>query len=123
MIARTSYNTRRQSIALKEYYSAHLGTLPPCGEARAEGGAPKHCSNIVYYCFALYYREILIFEGAFAPPTVNLASPVLPPRDCTLNWDELLIQQHDLSDLENDLTEEEIRAAVMQTPPAPSGYI
>jgi hypothetical protein len=54
---------------------------------------------------------------------VNLASPVLPPRDYTLNWDELLIQQHDLSDLENDLTEEEIRAAVMQTSPAPSGYI
>jgi hypothetical protein len=50
-----------------------------------------------------------------------------PPRDCTLNWDELLIQQHDLSDLENDLTEEEIRAAVMQTPPekvpGSDGYI
>jgi hypothetical protein len=41
------------------------------------GGAPKHCSSTVHYCFALCYREILVFEGAFAPPTVNLASPVL----------------------------------------------
>jgi hypothetical protein len=55
MIARTSYNTRRQSIALKEYYSAHLGTLPPCGEARAEG---VHRSTVVALFITVLHCDI-----------------------------------------------------------------
>jgi hypothetical protein len=38
-------------------------------KSRGEG---VHRSTVAALC----YREILIFEGAFAPPTVNLASPV-----------------------------------------------
>jgi hypothetical protein len=57
--------------------------------------------------------------------SAHLGAP--PQRECTLNWGELRLQQHDLSDLENDITEEEIKAAVMQTPlekvPGLDGYI
>jgi hypothetical protein len=50
-----------------------------------------------------------------------------PPRTCTLKWDELSVRRVELSALDDDLTEEEIKAAVMQTPlekaPGPNGFI
>jgi hypothetical protein len=49
------------------------------------------------------------------------------PRQHTINWDTICPDKHDLSDLDRDITEEEIHAAVMQIPskkvPGPDGYI
>jgi hypothetical protein len=47
-------------------------------------------------------------------------------RSAALNWDQLQIQQHDLSQLDEPITEEEIRAAIFEAPPekapGPDGY-
>jgi exonuclease III len=48
------------------------------------------------------------------------------PRQHDLNWDALLLPQHDLSSLDVDFTEEEIKAAIHQMPadkaPGPDGF-
>jgi hypothetical protein len=36
----------------------------------------KHCSDTGHYCSALFRKGILFFFGAFAPPSVNVASPL-----------------------------------------------
>jgi hypothetical protein len=38
------------------------------------------------------------------------------PLHHTVNWETLQLQRHDLSDLDREVTEQEIHAAVMQTP-------
>jgi hypothetical protein len=49
------------------------------------------------------------------------------PRQHTINWYTIHPDRYDLSDLDRDITEEEIHAAVMQTPsdkaPSLNGYI
>ena len=49
-----------------------------------------------------------------------------PPRLADLNWEALMIAQHDLSDLEAPFTEEELRKVIYQMPfdkaPKPDGY-
>jgi hypothetical protein len=49
------------------------------------------------------------------------------PREHTLNWDVLRPMQHDLQELDREVTEEEIQAAVIQTLPEKAlgsdGYI
>jgi hypothetical protein len=48
-------------------------------------------------------------------------------RQQTLNWETLQVQRHELSDLDREVTEMEIHAVVMQTPPGkapgPDGFI
>jgi hypothetical protein len=49
------------------------------------------------------------------------------PRHHTVNWETLQLQRHDLSNLDREVTEQEIHAAVMQTSsekaPGPDGFI
>jgi hypothetical protein len=49
------------------------------------------------------------------------------PRECTLNWATLQTPRHELAELDRDITKQEIKAAVMQTPsekaPGPDGYM
>jgi hypothetical protein len=49
------------------------------------------------------------------------------PRECTLDWNNLQIQRHDLSLLDQGVMEEEIHQAVMQIPaekaPGPDDFI
>jgi hypothetical protein len=65
-----------------------LGTLFPRTNrhlqavAKLERRRVVHGSS-VHYCFALYYREILVFWMHLHTPTVNLASPV-PTRKLLL---------------------------------------
>jgi hypothetical protein len=48
------------------------------------------------------------------------------PREVVLNWDQLQIQQHDLSQLDEQITEQEVRATIFAAPPekapGPDGY-
>jgi hypothetical protein len=43
-------------------------------------GAMKHCSSTIYYYFTLFQEEFLVSYDAFAPPNVNIASPVKGPE-------------------------------------------
>ena len=58
------------------------------------------------------------FSGHFGTP---------PPRDFSLNWEQLGINRHDLSSLEEAFTEEEIKAVIVEIAaekaPGPDGYI
>jgi hypothetical protein len=49
------------------------------------------------------------------------------PRDCTINWAAMHIQHHDLGDLDRDITEAEVHAAIRDTPSekstGPDGFI
>jgi hypothetical protein len=50
-----------------------------------------------------------------------------PQGECTINWAEIPVTRFDLSALDEDLTEEEIKSVVMHSPtekaPGPNGYI
>jgi hypothetical protein len=58
------------------------------------------------------------FCSQFGTPTL---------RTCTLNWEQLQLRRHDLVDLDRDLTDAEMKAAISQTPlekaTGPDGYI
>jgi hypothetical protein len=65
---------------------------------------------------------------AISPPCTNTSHFVSPqPRVATLNWEALNLQRHDLSQLDNTITDEETIAAVKQLPseklPGRDGYI
>ena len=51
----------------------------------------------------------------------------LQPRSQSINWDVLDIQAHNLQQLDNQLTEEEVKRAVFEAPsekaPGPDGFI
>jgi hypothetical protein len=47
------------------------------------------------------------YSGQFGPP---------PPHESMIDWNTMAPMRHDLGDLDRDLTEEEVKQAVMQTP-------
>jgi hypothetical protein len=44
----------------------------------------------------------------------------VPPRNTTLNWGDMQLHRYDLPDLDREVSEEEIHAAIMQTAPEKS---